>query len=131
MALNQVHLMGRLVAAPELRKTNSDTSVAQFRVAVERNFVNKETNQRDADFINVVAWRGLADFVAQYFTTGDMIVVSGRLQSRTYEDKEGNRRGVLEVVAENCYFGGSKKNGDETSDRANNAPDIGGEDLPF
>lgn len=131
MALNQVHLMGRLVAAPELKKTNSDTSVAQFRIAVERNFVNKETNKRDADFISVVAWRGLADFVAQYFTTGDMIVVTGRLQSRTYEDKDGNRRGVLEVVAENCYFGGSKKNGDAPSEQESGTSATGDEDLPF
>ena len=111
MALNTVIQMGRLVADPELRKTGSGTSVASFRIAVDRDFLNKETNQRDADFFNVVAWRGTADFVSQYFAKGDMIVVDGRLQSRTYQDKEGANRNAIEIVAETCYFGGSKKSG--------------------
>ena len=109
MALNQVAQMGRLVADPELRKVNNDTSVVSFRIAVDRDFVNKETNNREADFFNVTAWRGLADFVAQYFAKGDMIAVTGRLQSRTYQDKDGNNRNTVEILAEHCYFGSSKK----------------------
>lgn len=109
MALNQVAQMGRLVADPELRKVNNDTSVVSFRIAVDRDFVNKETNQREADFFNVTAWRGLADFVAQYFAKGDMIAVTGRLQSRTYQDKDGNNRNTIEILAEHCYFGSAKK----------------------
>lgn len=129
MALNHIDLMGRLVADPELRTVGEDIQVASFRVAVERDRKNKETGERDADFINVSAWRGAASFVAQYFAKGDAIVVSGRLQTRSYEDKDGNKRVATEVVAENIYFGGSKREG--TQGHSTGAPDSAGEDLPF
>ena len=125
MALNQVAQMGRLVADPELRKVNNDTSVVSFRIAVDRDFVNKETNQREADFFNVTAWRGLADFVAQYFAKGDMIAVTGRLQSRTYQDKDGNNRNTVEILAEHCYFGSAKKGESGASANEDDA------DVPF
>lgn len=125
MALNQVAQMGRLVADPELRKVNNDTSVVSFRIAVDRDFVNKETNQREADFFNVTAWRGLADFVAQYFAKGDMIAVTGRLQSRTYQDKDGNNRNTVEILAEHCYFGSAKKDQGGASVNEDDA------DVPF
>ena len=117
--------MGRLVADPELRKVNNDTSVVSFRIAVDRDFVNKETNKREADFFNVTAWRGLADFVAQYFAKGDMIAVTGRLQSRTYQDKDGNNRNTVEILAEHCYFGSAKKDADGSPASEDDA------DVPF
>lgn len=129
MALNHIDLMGRLVADPELRTVGEDIQVASFRVAVERDRKNKETGEREADFINVSAWRGAASFVAQYFAKGDAIVVSGRLQTRSYEDKDGNKRVATEVVAENIYFGGPKRDG--TQERNTAAPDSADADLPF
>lgn len=127
MALNRINLMGRLVADPELRKVGGDISVVSFRIAVDRDRKNKETGEREADFIPVTAWRNVADFAAQYFAKGDMIVVSGRLQSRNYEDKDGNKRTAYDVVAENIYFGASKKEGGSAPEGAI-SPE---EDLPF
>ncbi len=103
--LNKIFLMGRLVADPDHRQTPSGTSVTTFRIAVDRDFRNKETGEKEADFISVVTWRATADFVAKYFSKGRMIVVDGRLQTRNYTDREGNRRTATEVVAENIYFG--------------------------
>ena len=127
MALNHINLMGRLVADPELRTIGEDVHVASCRIAVDRDRKNKETGEREADFINVTAWRGLASFICQYFAKGDMIVVSGRLQSRNYEDKDGNKRTAYDVVAENIYFGASKKEGGSAPEGAI-SPE---EDLPF
>lgn len=106
--INVVVLMGRLTADPELKQTANGSSVTSFSIAVERNFANKETGERQADFINIVAWRQTADFICKYFRKGSMIAVEGSLQSRSYEDKEGKKRTVYEVVASNVSFTGSK-----------------------
>ena len=105
--LNTVTLMGRLTANPELKKTPSDISVTTFAVAVDRDYVTKG-EQRQADFIDVVAWRSTADFVAEYFTKGSMIAIVGALQTRSYEDKNGNKRKAVEVVASKVSFCGDK-----------------------
>ena len=104
--LNTAIIMGRLTADPELRKTTSGLSVTSFTVAVERNY--KSGEERQADFINVVAWRGTADFVSTYFKKGQMIAVQGSIQTRSYEDKNGNKRTAVEIVADNVSFCGSK-----------------------
>lgn len=106
--LNKVILMGRLATEPELKQTQSGISVTSFVLAVERDYKDKETGKRDADFINIVAWRNTADFVSKYFAKGNMAVVSGSLQVREYTDKEGNKRKAIDVIAENVYFGSSK-----------------------
>ncbi len=105
--LNCAVLMGRLVADPELRTTTSGISVTSFCIAVDRNFV-RQGEERQADFINVVAWRQTADFVTRYFRKGSMIAVQGSIQTRNYEDKQGNKRTAVEVVADNVSFCGSK-----------------------
>ena len=110
--LNKIFLMGRLVADPEAKQTPSGVPVTTFRIAVDRDFKNKQTGEKEADFITVVAWRGTAEFVARYFTKGRMVVVEGRLQIRPYTDREGNKRSATEVVAENIYFGDSRRDGD-------------------
>lgn len=107
--LNKVFLQGRLVADPELRHTPNGVAVASFRVAVVRDFKDKNTGERQADFINVVAWRATGEFVSKFLSKGRMAIVEGELQSRNYEDKDGNKRYTLEVVADNVYFGDSKK----------------------
>ena len=104
--LNTAIIMGRLTADPELRKTTSGLSVTSFTVAVERNY--KSGEERQADFINVVAWRGTADFVSTYLKKGQMIAVQGSIQTRNYEDKNGNKRTAVEIVADNVSFCGSK-----------------------
>ena len=110
--LNKIFLMGRLVADPELRHTQSGVAVATFRLAVDRDFKDRETGERKADFINVVAWRQTAEFVSRFFTKGRMAVVEGKLQVREYTDRDGNRRYATEVVADNLYFGDSKRDGE-------------------
>lgn len=110
--LNHIVIMGRLVADPELRTTPSGVSVATVRLAVDRDFKNKQTGERETDFINVVAWRQTAEFISRYFTKGRMAVVEGRLQIRPYTDRDGNKRTAAEVVAENFYFGDSRRDGD-------------------
>lgn len=110
--LNKIVIMGRLVLDPELRRTAGGTAVASFRLAVDRDFANKETGEREADFIDVVAWRQTGEFVSQHFTKGRMAVVSGRLQIRSWTDKDGQKRTVAEVVADNVYFGDSRRDGD-------------------
>ena len=107
--------MGRLGADPELRKTQSGTAVANFRLAVDRDFKDKNTGERTTDWIDVVAWRQTAEFVARYFTKGRMAVVEGRLQVRGWTDKDGNKRSTTEVVADSVYFGDSKKDGGDGS----------------
>lgn len=107
--------MGRLVKDPELRRTQSGIAVASFTVAVDRNYSGKDGGEKETDFIDVVAWRSTADFVSKYFTKGRMAVVSGRLQIRNWTDKDGNKRRSAEVIADNVYFGDSKRDGDGSS----------------
>ncbi len=107
--LNHITIMGRLTKDPELRRTGSGIAVASFTVAVDRDFGGRDGGERETDFIDCVAWRQTGEFVSKYFTKGSMIVVSGRLQIRNWNDKDGNKRRTAEVVADNCYFGDSKK----------------------
>ena len=107
--LNKCFLQGRLVADPELRHTQSGTAVASLRLAVDRDFKDKDTGERKADFINVVAWRSTAEFISRNFSKGRMAVVAGSLQIRDWTDKEGNKRTTAEVVADNIYFADSKR----------------------
>ena len=110
--LNHIVLMGRLTRDPELRRTGSGIPVASFSLAVDRDFgSNRETGEKETDFIDIVAWRSTAEFVSKYVTTGRMAVVSGRLQIRSWQDKDGNKRRSAEVVADNVYFGDSKRDG--------------------
>jgi len=106
--LNVCALMGRLTADPELRKTASDISVASFSIAVDRAFV-RQGEERQTDFINIVCWRQQAEFVCKYFKKGDMIAVNGHIQTRRYEDNQGNKRTAFDVVAENVSFTGSRR----------------------
>lgn len=105
--LNVVAIMGRLVADPELRTTPAGVNVCQFRIACDRNFA-RQGEQRQADFVDIVAWRQQADFVCKYFSKGSLIAIKGRIQTRNYQDKNGNNRTAFAVVAENINFGGSK-----------------------
>ena len=106
--LNVAAIMGRLVADPELRHTPSDVAVTTFRVAVDRSY-QKSGTERQADFIDVVAWRGTAEFVCKYFQKGSMIAVTGSIQTRNYEDKQGNKRTAFEIVASDVSFCGSRR----------------------
>lgn len=134
--LNHIVLMGRLTHDPELRRTGSGIAVASFSLAVERDF-KTEGGEKETDFIDIVAWRHTAEFVSKYFTKGRMAVVSGRLQIRPWTDKDGNKRRTAEVIADNVYFGDSKK--DAASDGASNAApttdyaaiDVDDSQLPF
>lgn len=105
--LNVVAIMGRLVADPELRTTPAGVNVCQFRIACDRNFV-RQGEQRQADFVDIVAWRQQADFVCRYFQKGSLIAINGRIQTRNYQDKNGNNRTAFAIVAENINFAGSK-----------------------
>lgn len=107
--MNHVVLMGRLTRDPELRHTPSGIPVSTFTLAVDRPFTSKETGERQTDFIDIVAWRNLAEFVVKYFVKGQMCAVQGRLQIRDWTDRDGNKRRSAEVVAENIYFTESKK----------------------
>jgi single-strand DNA-binding protein len=120
--------MGRLTRDPELRRTGTGLAVASFCVAVDRDWPNKDTGEKETDFINCVAWRQTGEFVSKYFTKGQMIVVSGRLQIRKYVDKDGNNRTAAEIVADNVYFGESKKKESNTENTANpySVPNYGG-----
>lgn len=110
--LNKVFIMGRLTRDPELRRTQTGTPVVSFGLAVDRDFKDKSTGERSTDFIDVVAWRQTAEFVSRYFTKGRMAIVEGRLQMRDWTDKDGNKRRSAEVMAENVYFGDSRRDGD-------------------
>ena len=110
--LNHIVLMGRLTRDPELRYTQSQVPVATFRIAVDRDFGGRDGAEKQTDFIDVVAWRSTGEFVSKYFTKGSMAVVSGRLQLRDWTDREGNKRTSAEVVADNVYFGDSKRRDD-------------------
>ena len=109
--LNHITAMGRLTKDPELRYTQSNTPVASFTIACDRDY-SGQGQEKQTDFIDCVAWRSTGEFVSKYFSKGRMIVVSGRLQSRKWTDKDGNKRTSWEIVVDNCYFGDSKKDGD-------------------
>jgi single-strand DNA-binding protein len=119
--LNHIVIMGRLTRDPELRRTGSGIAVASFTVAVDRDFGGRDGGEKETDFIDCVAWRHTGEFVSKYFTKGSMIVVSGRLQIRGWTDKDGNKRRTAEVVADNCYFGESKRGGSEGGSYGGNA----------
>ena len=106
--LNRIILMGRLTRDPELRRTGSGTAVTSFSQAVDRDF-KSQSGEKETDFIDIVAWRNTAEFVSKFFTKGRMAVVEGRLQSRDWTDKEGGKRVAIEIVADNIYFGDSKR----------------------
>lgn len=140
--LNVVALNGRLVHTPELRHTNNDTAVCSFTLAVERSFVGKG-QERQADFIDIVCWRGTAEFAAKYFKKGQLVAVEGSIQTRTYTDNNGNKRKAVEVVANNVHFAESKRDGMSEIERnaksagidVHNNDDFveisGDDDLPF
>ena len=118
--LNHIVIMGRLTRDPELRRTGTGIAVASFTVAVDRDFGGRDGGEKETDFIDCVAWRQTGEFVSKYFTKGRMIVVSGRLQIRSWTDKDGNKRRTAEVVADNVYFGESKR-GNESNAYGGNA----------
>lgn len=124
--LNKIFIMGRLTRDPELRRTQNGTAVAGFALAVDRDYKNAD-GTKETDFIEVVAWRSSAEFVSKYFTKGRMAIVEGRLQIRDWTDKDGNKRRNAEVVADNVYFGDSKKEGDSSGGykAAGKAVDVG------
>lgn len=107
--LNHITIMGRLTRDPELRRTGSGIAVASFTVAVDRDFADKQSGEKETDFIECVAWRGTGEFVSKHFKKGSMIVASGRLQIRSWTDKDGGKRRTAEILANNVYFGESKK----------------------
>lgn len=107
--LNHITIMGRLTRDPELRRTGSGIAVTSFTVAVDRDFSGKDGGEKETDFIDCVAWRSTGEFVGKYFNKGSMAVVSGRLQIRAWTDKDGNKRRSAEVLADNVYFGETKK----------------------
>lgn len=121
--LNHITIMGRLTRDPELRRTGSGIAVASFTVAVDRDFGSKGGGEKETDFIDCVAWRQTGEFVSKYFTKGRMIVVSGRLQVRNWTDKDGNKRRSTEVIADNCYFGDSKRDASAPQPAPENAPE--------
>lgn len=129
--LNHIVLMGRLTRDPELRRTGTGIAVASFTLAVDRDYAPKDGGQRETDFIDIVAWRSTAEFVSKYFSKGRMAVVSGRLQIRPWEDKDGNKRRSAEVVADNVYFGDSKRDSESSGGySAGNSYGSGGYSAP-
>ena len=111
--LNNIFLTGRLTRDPARRRTQSGTAVTSFSLAVDRDF-KSQSGEKETDFIDIVAWRSTAEFVSKYFTKGRMAVVEGRLQIRDWTDKDGGKRRSAEVVADNVYFGDSKRDGGDT-----------------
>ena len=118
--LNHITIMGRLTRDPELRTTQAGVSVTSFTVAVDRDFGGRDGSERQTDFIDCVAWRSTGEFVSKYFHKGSMIVVSGRLQSRKWQDRDGNNRTSWEINADNVYFGESRRDGDSSRDSYSN-----------
>ena len=118
--LNHIVIMGRLTRDPELRSTQAGVSVTSFTVAVDRDFGGRDGGERQTDFIDCVAWRSTGEFVSKYFHKGSMMVVSGRLQSRKWQDREGNNRTSWEINADNVYFGESRRDGDSSRDSYSN-----------
>lgn len=125
--LNRAILMGRLVADPELRQTTNGIPVCRFCIAVDRPF--SKDRERQADFINIVAWRSSAEFVSKYFNKGKMIIVEGPIQTRNYEDRSGNKRTAVEVIADNVQFGETKSASSQPQNYAPPAP-YGGSPAP-
>ena len=113
--LNHIVIMGRMTRDPELRRTGSGVAVTSFTLAVDRDFGPKDGGEKETDFIDVVCWRSTAEFVEKYFHKGSMAVASGRLQIRSWTDKDGNKRRTAEVLADNVYFGESKKSDSYTA----------------
>ena len=128
--LNHIVIMGRLVRDPELRRTGTGVAVASFSLAVDRDFSPRDGGERETDFIDCVAWRQTGEFVSKYFTKGRMAVVSGRLQIRNWTDKDGNKRRTAEIVADNVYFGDSKREGESSGYSAAPAPSYGSYAAP-
>ena len=116
--LNHISIMGRFVRDPELRRTGSGVAVASFTLAVDRDFKSGNSGEKEVDFIDCVAWRQAGEFVSKYFSRGRMAVVSGRLQIRSWNDKDGNKRRTAEVVADNVYFADSKSEPASTAPQA-------------
>lgn len=123
--LNHISIVGRLTRDPELRRTNAGTAVASFTIACDRDF--SQNGEKEVDFIDIVAWKHTAEFVSKYFSKGKMAIISGRLQMRSWTDKDGNKRRTAEIVADNVYFGESKK------ESGNDFTMLSGDDeqLPF
>ena len=131
--LNKIFVMGRLTKNPELRRTGSGTPVASFTLAVDRDF-KSQGGEKETDFIDIVAWRSTAEFVSKFFSKGRMAVVEGRLQIRDWTDKDGNKRKNAEIVADNVYFGDSKRDGQQDKPMAQqefNEIEGDDDDLPF
>ena len=118
--LNKSIIMGRMTRDPELRSTQGGTPVTSFTLAVDRDFKDKQSGEKGVDFIDCVAWKQTAEFVSKFFSKGRMAVAEGRLQIREWKDKDGNNRRTAEIVAENVYFGDSKRDGE-----SGNAPSYG------
>ena len=114
--LNHITIMGRLTRDPELRYTQSQTPVASFTLAVDRDFGSRDGGEKQTDFIDCVAWRQTAEFVSKYFTKGSMAVVSGRLQIRDWTDRDGGKRRSAQVVVDNMYFGESRRRDGDSGD---------------
>mgnify|MGYP002762429618 CR=1 FL=1 len=119
--LNVVAIMGRLVADPELRTTPAGVNVCQFRIACDRNFA-RQGEQRQSDFVDIVAWRAQADFVCRYFSKGSLIAINGHIETHNYQDKNGNNRTAVAVVADNINFAGSKGTGKPVDEGGEAAP---------
>ena len=136
MAVNKVILMGRVTATPELKSTTSGTSVLSFSLAVDRRFTG-QNGERATDFLDCVAWRGTAEFIAKYFKKGDMIAVCGEIHTRTYTDNGGNKRKAVEIVIDEASFCGGKSDGNNGNVTPTSAPapadqnNADGDDLPF
>lgn len=138
--LNHVTIMGRLTRDPELRHTQSGTAVTSFTLVVDRDFKDKNTGESATDWIVCTAWKGTAEFVTRYLQKGRMVIVDGRLQTRSYLDRDGNKRTAVEVVADHVYFGDSKRKESEGNAPEDELPDTEGQkfaelddssDLPF
>lgn len=128
--LNKIVIMGRMTRDPELKRTPGGTAVTSFSLAVDRDFKSQD-GQRETDFIDVVAWKQVAEFASRYFSKGRMAIVEGRLQVRSWTDKDGNNRRSMEVIAEHIYFGDSKRDA-ETAPPAGEFEEIEEpENLPF
>ena len=118
--LNRIEVQGRLVRDPELRRTQSGVAVTSFTLAVERDYC-ETGKEREVDFIDCTAWRGTAEMIDKYFSKGRMMIVTGRLQIRNWQDKDGNKRRSAEIVVENVYFGDSKPQSDQSQQAAKSA----------
>ena len=121
--LNHITIMGRFTRDPELRHTQSGTAVTSFTLAVDRDFKDKNSGETATDWISCTAWKGTAEFVSRYFQKGRMAVVDGRLQTRSYQDRDGNKRTAVEVVADHVYFGDSKRKESEGNAPENELPE--------